>query len=79
MSSVIINKKQGLNEVQRSLLRVFDRPMSNQESVDLQTHIMQFYREQLDSQVMKDIQRKGITDKDIDARLKQNNRTHKGK
>ena len=77
MSSISIEKPQGLNEVQRSLLRVFDRPMSSQESIELQTHIMQFYRQQLDNQVAKDILQKGITDKDIDDRLKRSNRTRK--
>ena len=77
MSSISIEKLQGLNEVQRSLLRVFDRPMSSQESIELQTHIMQFYRQQLDNQVAKDILQKGITDKDIDDRLKRSNRTRK--
>ena len=77
MSSISIEKPQGLNEVQRSLLRVFDRPMSSQESIELQTHIMQFYRQQLDNQVAKDILQKGITDKDIDDRLNRSNRTRK--
>ena len=79
MSNKSVNKRQGLNEIQQSLLRIFDRPMTNQETVELQTHIMQFYRQQLDSQVMRDIQEKGITDKDIDARLKRSNRTQKTK
>jgi hypothetical protein len=64
-----------LNGVQMGLLRLFDRQVDEQESVELQRAIMRFYREKLDKQVEMDIQKKGITRKDFDDLLSNSQRT----
>ena len=66
MSNRIENTEQnkGLNKTQMILLRMFDRPMSENESEELRVHINTFYKNRLDEQVDFDIQKKGISRKD---------------
>ena len=66
MSNRIENTEQnkGLNKTQMMLLRMFDRPMSENESEELRDYINTFYKNRLDEQVDFDIQKKGISRKD---------------
>lgn len=66
MSNRIENTEQnkGLNKTQMMLLRMFDRPMSENESEELREFINSFYKSRLDAQVELDIQKKGISQKD---------------
>lgn len=66
MSNRIENTEQnkGLNKTQMILLRMFDRPMSENESEELRDYINTFYKNRLDEQVDFDIQKKGISRKD---------------
>jgi len=66
MSNRIENTEpnKGLNKTQMMLLRMFDRPMSENESEELRDYINTFYKNRLDEQVDFDIQKKGISRKD---------------
>ncbi len=68
MSNRIENTEQnkGLNKTQMMLLRMFDRPMSENESEELRDYINTFYKSRLDAQVEFDIQKKGISQKDYE-------------
>ena len=59
-------QNKGLNKNQMMLLRMFDRPMSENESDELRDYINTFYKNRLDTQVEFDIQRKGISQKDYE-------------
>lgn len=59
-------QNKGLNKTQMMLLRMFDRPMSENESDELRDYINTFYKNRLDTQVEFDIQRKGISQKDYE-------------
>ena len=68
MSNRIENTEQnkGLNKTQMMLLRMFDKPMSENESEELRDYINTFYKSRLDAQVEFDIQKKGISQKDYE-------------
>jgi CBS-domain-containing membrane protein len=68
-------QSQPLTEAQLRLLRLFSRPMSEEETDELSQVLMDFYRRKLDEQVAKDIERKDITRKDFDRILRKSRRT----
>jgi hypothetical protein len=65
----------GLNEVQLTLLKLFNRPMSEQDIEDIKMLLVKHLRQKLDVQVEADIQRKGITRKDFERILNESQRT----
>lgn len=65
----------GLNEVQLTLLRLFHRPMSEQEMEEVKMLLVRHLRQKLDVQVEADIQRKGITRQDFERVLNKSQRT----
>ncbi|RQP15088.1 MAG: hypothetical protein EAS52_16185 [Parapedobacter sp.] len=56
----------GLNDVQLSLLRMFNRKMSYEESVELRDLLTQHYSQKLKDEVDRVVAQKKITDKDYD-------------
>ena len=56
----------GLNDVQLSLLRMFNRKMSYEESVELRDLLTRHYSQKMKDEVNRVIGEKGITSKDYD-------------
>ncbi|HWL00394.1 MAG TPA: hypothetical protein VNQ55_10620 [Parapedobacter sp.] len=65
--AVIDNEIKGLNEVQLSLLRMFNRKMSYEESVELRDLLTQYYSQKLKDEVDRVVAEKKITAKDYDG------------
>ncbi len=65
----------GLNEVQLTLLRLFNRPMSEQDTEEIKMLLVRHLRQKLDVQVEADIQQKGITRQDFERILNKSQRT----
>lgn len=64
--AVIDNQIKGLNEVQLSLLRMFNRKMSYEESVELRDLLTHHYSEKLKDEVDRVVAEKKITAEDYD-------------
>lgn len=58
-----------LNPLQVSLLRLFDRPMSEQETLELKELLVKHYDALLKTQVSRAVKEKGYTQKDFDDML----------
>jgi len=58
-----------LNPIQVSLLRLFNRPMSEEETMELKTLLVNHYSNLLEEEVTKVIAEKGYTQKDFDKML----------
>ncbi|WP_257669104.1 hypothetical protein [Parapedobacter tibetensis] len=56
----------GLNDVQLSLLRMFNRRMSVEESVEIRDLLTQHHSQKLAAEVDRVVAKKRITDKDYD-------------
>jgi hypothetical protein len=67
----------GLNEVQQSLLRLFNRKMSYEESVEIKDLLTKHYAQRLFDEVDKVVTEKGITDTDYDKLRNEHHRTKK--
>ena len=59
-----------LNPIQVSLLRLFNRPMSENETKELKKLIVDHYSGLLEKEVTKVVAKKGYTQKDFDDMLK---------
>jgi len=59
----------GLNEIQLSLLRLFNRPMSEKETKDLKKLLVDYYSVQLEKELSKVVAEKAYTQKDFDEML----------
>jgi hypothetical protein len=57
----------GLNDVQLSLLRMFDRPMSHEESVEIRDLLVSHYSEKLLLEVDRVVTEKGLTEQDYES------------
>ncbi|KAA8476841.1 hypothetical protein BDE36_1309 [Arcticibacter tournemirensis] len=58
-----------LNPIQVSLLRLFNRPMSEKETQELKRLLVDHYSDLLKDEVEKDVAKKGYTQKDFDDML----------
>jgi hypothetical protein len=58
-----------LNPVQVSLLRLFNRPMSEDETAALKKVMVDYYSEHLHKEISKVVKEKGYTQKDFDDML----------
>jgi hypothetical protein len=58
-----------LNPIQVSLLRLFNRPMSESETMELKMLLVNHYSTMLKEEVTKVIAEKGYTQKDFDDML----------
>jgi hypothetical protein len=56
----------GLNEVQRSLLRMFNREMSYEESVEIRDLLTNHYSQKLKAEVDQVVSKKKISAEDYD-------------
>ncbi len=68
-------KNQALNEVQLTLLRLFNRDLTVQQTNDIRKLLMNYLHEQLQIQVEKDMKQKGVTQADLDKKLNESQRT----
>jgi hypothetical protein len=73
MGKVINNT--GLNEVQVGLLRMFNRPMSQEESIEIRDLLSQHYANKLFDEVDRAVAEKGITEGDYDKLRNEHQRT----
>ncbi len=64
--SVELNQHTELNPVQVSLLRLFNRPMSEAETLEIRNLLVDHYSDILDQEVTKAIEKKGYTSEDLD-------------
>jgi hypothetical protein len=64
-----------LNAVQLMLLRLFNRNLSEQQTADIQTLLLNYLNEQLQLQLDLDMAQKGITQADLNAQLNESQRT----
>lgn len=61
-----------LNEIQVSLLRLFNRPMTENETRELKQVLLSHYHEQLNGEVSKIIEEKNYSQNDFDDMLNAN-------
>ncbi|WP_428657149.1 hypothetical protein [Runella sp.] len=66
-----------LNDVQLSLLRMFARPMSEEQTLKIRRALVQFLSNEVDNELEKVVKEKNITDKDYDKLRNQHQRTPK--
>ncbi len=62
---------QGLNALQISLLRLFNRPMTDKQTHDLQKVLVKHYTTQLHEELERITEEKGYTQADFDKMLNQ--------
>ena len=58
-----------LNSIQISLLRLFNRPMSEEDTINLKKLMVDHYSRQLEEEIIKVIDQKGYQQKDFDDML----------
>ena len=59
----------GLNPVQQSLLRLFSRPMTEEETLELKRMLVQHFGSQLQEELKTVSHQKGYTDSDFEKML----------
>lgn len=64
-----------LNDVQVSLLRMFSRDMTEQETADVKRLLVSYYDEKLQTEIGRVETEKGYTNADYNAMLNESNRT----
>jgi hypothetical protein len=67
----------GLNEVQLSLLRMFNRKMSYEESIEIKDLLSKHYAQRLFDEVDRVVAEKGITESDYEKLRNEHHRTKK--
>lgn len=67
--AVALNQHTELNTVQISLLRLFNRPMSEKETLEIRNLLVDHYSDILKQEVTKAIAEKGYTSEDLDNLL----------
>lgn len=67
--AVTLKEHNGLNPVQISLLRLFNRPMSAKETLEIRNLLVSHYSKILKEEVTKAIEEKGYTQEDLDNLL----------
>lgn len=71
MAAIQIENK-GLNPMQVSLLRLFNRPMKDEEVLTLKRILVKHYSNLLNQELDKVIEEKGYTQADFDKMLNEN-------
>ncbi len=69
--AIVQNSHTELNPIQVSLLRLFNRPMSDNETEELKKLLLNHYSDRLEQEVTKVIAEKGYSQKDFDNMLNQ--------
>ena len=64
-----------LNSIQLTLLKLFSRDMSEQETLEIRNLLINYLDAKLQRQVAVDIEKKGITQVDLDNILNNSQRT----
>ena len=67
--AVAVNQHTELNPLQVSLLRLFNRPMSEQETLELKRVLVKHYSTLLKAEVTRVVSEKGYTQQDFDDML----------
>lgn len=67
--AITINQHTELNPVQVSLLRLFNRPMSEKETLEVKRLLVKHYSKLLEKEVNKAVAEKGYTREDFDNML----------
>ena len=70
--AVAQNSHTELNPIQVSLLRLFNRPMSDNETRELKKLLVDHYSDQLEEEITKVVSEKGYSQKDFDDMLNRN-------
>jgi hypothetical protein len=65
----------GLNDVQMTLLRLFNRPMSEKEQTDIKEMLLSYYDNALQNEVQNVIKQKGYVKRDFEKLLNNSQRT----
>jgi hypothetical protein len=69
------NSGSGLNDVQMTLLRLFNHPMSEKEQTDIKEMLLNYYDNVLQNEVQHVIKQKGYSEKDFEKVLNNSQRT----
>lgn len=69
-----VQETTGLNDIQLTLLRLFNRKMSQEETVELRDMLFNFYSDKLFNEVDKVVKQKNITEQDYEKLRNQNQR-----
>ena len=75
MENIVVSKK--LNEAQLVLLRLFDRPIAQEEVTELRDFLVAYYNKKLEVELNRIIAEKQMTLQDIDNLGNFENRTEK--
>ena len=75
MENILVPRR--LNEAQLVLLRLFDRPILNEEVIELRDFLVAYYNQKLQLELNKVIAEKNLTVQDIDQLGNFENRTEK--
>ena len=67
--AAILNQHTELTPLQISLLRLFNRPMSDEETIALKKLLVNHFSNKLEEEVSKVVDKKGYTQKDFDEML----------
>ena len=67
--AVAVNQHTELNPLQVSLLRLFNRPMSEQETLELKRLLVKHYSKLLKEEVSRSVAEKGYTQQDFEDML----------
>ncbi len=67
--SPLKNEHTELNPIQISLLRLFNRPMTEEETLQLKRLLTDYYSKLLSEEIEKVVSSKGYTQKDFDNML----------
>jgi hypothetical protein len=67
--AVAVNQHTELNPLQVSLLRLFSRPMSEQETLELKRLLVKHYSKLLKEETTRVVAEKGYTQQDFDNML----------
>jgi hypothetical protein len=67
--AVAVNQHTELNPIQISLLRLFSRPMSEEETLELKRLLVKHYSKLLREEVTRVVAEKGYTQQDFDNML----------
>jgi len=67
--AVAVNQHTELNALQVSLLRLFNRPMSDRETLELKRLLVKHYSRLLKEEVSRSVAEKGYTQQDFEDML----------
>lgn len=67
--AISIDKPTELNSLQISLLRLFNKPMTEEETLQLKRMLVKHYSAELETEISKIVKEKGYTQDDFDNML----------